>query len=159
MERAIQAVTVGEEEAKAVDGLPVRAHRPGQEASFYEGFALRGIHVDQIQPGFLSCSFTVPPRLTDVSGKMAAGAVVNLVDQVGAAVMTSEGHHKKPSVDISVVFLSPANLGDELEIKSKVLGNKGGLTGTHILLTNKTTGQVVAEGRHCLFGNLMKSKI
>ncbi|KAJ1688672.1 hypothetical protein LUZ63_012827 [Rhynchospora breviuscula] len=159
MERALEALRVGNDKAKAVDGLPVRAHRPGQEASFYEGFALRGIRVDRIQPGFLLCSFTVPPRLTDVSGKMAAGAVVNLVDQVGAAVMTSEGHHKKPSVDISVAFLSPANLGDELEIRSKVLGNKGGLTGTHILLMNKTTGQVVAEGRHCLFGNLIKSKI
>lgn len=64
MERALEELRVREEEAKAVEGLPVRAHRAGEEASFYEGFAVRGIRVDRIQPGFLSCSFTVPPRLT-----------------------------------------------------------------------------------------------
>lgn len=64
MERAREALRVGEEEAKAIEGLPMQAHRAGDEASFYEGFAVRGIRVDRIQPGFLSCSFIVPPRLT-----------------------------------------------------------------------------------------------
>jgi hypothetical protein len=64
MERALAALRVGEEEAEAVEALPVRAHRAGEDASFYEGFAVRGIRVDRIQPGFLCCSFTVPPRLT-----------------------------------------------------------------------------------------------
>lgn len=43
-------------------------------------------------------------------------------------------------------------LQDELEISSKVLGHKGGYSGTLVLLTNKETGEVVAEGRHSLFG-------
>lgn len=41
---------------------------------------------------------------------------------------------------------------DELEITSKVLGQKGGYSGTIVLLRNKATGAVVAEGRHSLFG-------
>lgn len=47
---------------------------------------------------------------------------------------------------------------DELEIISKVLGHKGGYSGTYVLLKNKATGEVVAEGRHSLFGKLV-SKI
>ncbi|KAF3329929.1 acyl-coenzyme A thioesterase 13 [Carex littledalei] len=158
MERALEELRVGEEEAKAVEGLPVRAHRAGEEASFYEGFAVRGIRVDRIQPGFLSCSFTVPPRLTDRRGEMAAGAIANLVDEVGFAAVNSEGHGAKVSVDMNIAFITPAKLGDELEIRSRVLGHKGGYSGTHVLLRNKVTGQVIAEGRHSLFGNL-KSKI
>ncbi|KAJ3684033.1 hypothetical protein LUZ61_013197 [Rhynchospora tenuis] len=158
MERAKEALRVGGEEDEAVERLAVGAHREGEEASFYEGFALRGIRVERIQRGFLSCSFTVPPRLTDVKGEMAAGAIANLVDEVGAAALTSEGHHIKVSVDMNIAFVSPAKLGDELEIRSRVLGHKGGYSGTHVLLRNKITGQVIAEGRHSLFGNL-KSKI
>ncbi|KAJ1688673.1 hypothetical protein LUZ63_012828 [Rhynchospora breviuscula] len=159
MERAREALRVEDDLDEAVERLPVRAHRAGEEASFYEGFALRGIRVERIQRGFLSCSFTVPPRLTDVKGQMAAGAIANLVDELGAAAFTSQGHHHiKVSVDMNIAFLSPAKLGDELEIRSRVLGHKGGYSGTHVLLRNKTTGQVIAEGRHSLFGNL-KSKI
>ncbi|KAJ4807584.1 Acyl-coenzyme A thioesterase 13 [Rhynchospora pubera] len=158
MERAREALRVGDHLDEAVERLPVRAHRAGEEASFYEGFALRGIRVQRIQRGFLCCSFTVPPRLTDVKGQMASGAIANLVDELGAAALTSQGHHIKVSVDMNIAFLSPAKLGDELEILSRVLGHKGGYSGTHVLLRNKTTGQVIAEGRHSMFGNL-KSKI
>jgi hypothetical protein len=37
--------------------------RPGDNSSFYEHFALTGIKVEKVQPGFVSCSFIVPPRL------------------------------------------------------------------------------------------------
>lgn len=40
---------------------------------------------------------------------------------------------------------------DELEITSRRLGGQGGYNGTHVLIRNKTTGEVVAEGRHSLF--------
>lgn len=32
--------------------------------SFYEDFSLRGIRVNRVDPGFISCSFKVPLRLT-----------------------------------------------------------------------------------------------
>ncbi|WCJ42893.1 Thioesterase superfamily protein [Euphorbia peplus] len=56
------------------------------------------------------------------------------------------------SVDISISFLSSANLNDELEITSKVLGRKGGYSGTVVLVKNISTGELIAEGRHSLFG-------
>lgn len=42
-------------------------------------------------------------------------------------------------------------LQDELEITSRVLGQRGGYSGTIVLLRNKATGEVIAEGRHSLF--------
>ncbi|KAG6488847.1 acyl-coenzyme A thioesterase 13-like [Zingiber officinale] len=158
MENARASLSVGEEAAELVAQLDVRPHRAGRDASFYEGFALRGIRVDHIRPGFLSCSFRVPARLTDAEGNLAPGAIANLVDEVGAAAITSQGVPGKVSVDMSISYMSTARVDDELEIISKTLGHKGGYSATHILLKNKATGELVAEGRHSLFGKL-QSKI
>ncbi|WOL16527.1 acyl-coenzyme A thioesterase 13 isoform X1 [Canna indica] len=154
MEKAKEMLSVGTEAAELVEGLDIRPHRAGHDASFYEGFALRGIRVDNIRPGFLFCTFRVPPRLTDADGNLSPGAIANLVDEVGAAAIHSEGLHMKVSVDMCISYLLAAKVDDELEITSKVLGHKGGYSGTHVLLKNKATGEVVAEGRHSLFGKL-----
>ncbi|KAH1066920.1 hypothetical protein J1N35_031907 [Gossypium stocksii] len=136
-------------------GIPPTKQRRGRErfaAHFYEDFALRGIRVDTVQPGFVSCTLTVPPRLTDRSGNLAKGAVANLVDEVGAAVVHVEGLPMNVSVDMSISFLGTAKLNDELEITSKVLGQRGSYSGTIVLVRNKATGELIAEGRHSLFG-------
>lgn len=41
---------------------------------------------------------------------------------------------------------------DELEITASLLGQRGGYSGTLVLIRNKATGELVAEGRHSLFG-------
>ena len=43
-------------------------------------------------------------------------------------------------------------LQDELEITSRALGQRGGYFGTVVVIRNKTTGEIIAEGRHSLFG-------
>jgi acyl-coenzyme A thioesterase 13 len=141
--------------------------------SFFEGFALRGIRVLRIHPGFIHCSYTVPPGLTvrhsrpnncirtqdSTTGCLAAGAVVALVDEIGSAASVSDAKNIKVSVDMSVAFadLSQARPGDNLSITARALGHKGAYSGTHVLFTNADTGSVVAEGRHSLFGNMKKS--
>ncbi|CAI0475523.1 unnamed protein product [Linum tenue] len=154
MEKAKQFLESSEDEANRVSQLVIHPHRVGHECSFYEDFALRGIRVDRVDPGLVSCTFTVPPRLTDKSGKLATGAIANLVDEVGGAVVHVEGFPMNVSVDMSISFLSTAKLHDELEIISKVLGRKGGYAGTVVLVKNKLTGELIAEGRHSLFGKL-----
>ena len=52
------------EESESVSRLTIHPHQVGQEFSFYEDFALRGIRVDRVEPGFVACTFRVPPRLT-----------------------------------------------------------------------------------------------
>ncbi|CAI0540510.1 unnamed protein product [Linum tenue] len=154
MEKAKQFLESSEDEANRVSQLVIHPHRVGHECSFYEDFALRGIRVDRVDPGLVSCTFTVPPRLTDKSGKLATGAIANLVDEVGGAVVHVEGLPMNVSVDMSISFLSAAKVHDELEITSKVLGRKGGYAGTVVLVKNKLTGELIAEGRHSLFGKL-----
>ncbi|XP_039135647.1 acyl-coenzyme A thioesterase 13-like isoform X1 [Dioscorea cayenensis subsp. rotundata] len=158
MERTREFLVRGDSESKSVSALEVRPHRAGLAASFFEALALRGIRVDSIQRGSLTCTFTVPPRLTGVDGNLSAGAIANLVDEIGGAVILADGQHTKVSVDMSISYMSAARIHDELEITAKVLGHKGGYSGTSVLMKNKATGDVVAEGRHSLFGNLL-SKI
>ncbi|KAB2080862.1 hypothetical protein ES319_A05G094700v1 [Gossypium barbadense] len=152
MEKAKEFLQLNKEEAETVLRLNIQPTRVGFQCSFYEDFALRGIRVDTVQPGFVSCTLKVPPRLTDKSGNLAKGAVANLVDEVGAAVVHVEGLPMNVSADMSISFLGTAKLNDELEITSKVLGQRGSYSGTIVLVRNKATGELIAEGRHSLFG-------
>ncbi|XP_010414900.1 PREDICTED: acyl-coenzyme A thioesterase 13-like [Camelina sativa] len=121
--------------------------------SFYEVFSLRGIRVSRVDLGFISCSFKVPLRLTDRDRNLANGAIANLVDEVGGALVQIEGLLPPcVSVDMSIEFLSTAKLGEELEVTSRLLGERGRYKGTLVVVRNKRTGEVIAEGRHSLFG-------
>ncbi|AEC08276.1 putative acyl-CoA hydrolase [Arabidopsis thaliana] len=124
----------------------------GEGKSFYENFSLRGIRVNRVEPGFISCSFKVPLRLTDRDKNLANGAIANLVDEVGGALVHGEGLPMSVSVDMSIAFLSKAKLGEELEITSRLLGERGGYKGTIVVVRNKMTGEIIAEGRHSMFG-------
>ena len=41
---------------------------------------------------------------------MSAGAIANLVDEVGAAAIHADGHHMKVSVDMSISYMSTAKV-------------------------------------------------
>ncbi|KAK8352473.1 hypothetical protein V6Z12_A05G096500 [Gossypium hirsutum] len=110
MEKAKEFLQLNKEEAETVLRLNIQPTRVGSQCSFYEDFALRGIRVDTVQPGFVSCTLKVPPRLSDKSGNLAKGAVANLVDEVGAAVVHVEGLPMNVSVDMSISFLGTAKL-------------------------------------------------
>ncbi|XVF05383.1 hypothetical protein REPUB_Repub05bG0167100 [Reevesia pubescens] len=154
MEKVKEFLELNKEDAESVSRLTVRPYRVGSnmDINFYEDFALRGIRVDRVESGLVSCTFKVPPRLTDKSGNLANGAIANIVDELGGAVVYVEGLPMNVSVDMSISFLGTAKLNDELEITSKILGRRGGYSGTVVLVRNKATGELIAEGRHSLFG-------
>ncbi|XP_011080688.1 acyl-coenzyme A thioesterase 13 [Sesamum indicum] len=137
--------------AARVSRLTFPPHKPHRESSFYEYFILRGVRVDRVQPGSISLSFRVPPRLTDGEGNLARGAIASLIDEIGAAVINEGSQPMDVSVDMSISYISAAKMNDELEITSRCLGRVGRYFGTTVLIQNKTTGEVVAEGRHSLF--------
>ena len=64
MEKAKEFLKLSSEESESVSRLTIHPHRVGQESSFYADFAIRGIRVDRVEPGFVACTFRVPPRLT-----------------------------------------------------------------------------------------------
>ncbi|CAH9074125.1 unnamed protein product [Cuscuta epithymum] len=143
---------ISNEESEILSSLTFPPHRVTVEPSFYEHYAIRGIRVDRVEPGFVSCTFKVPRRLTDRNGVFASGAIANLVDEVGGAVVYVEGLPMNVSVDMSISYLSTAKFNDELEIIGRCLGKIGGYSGTSVLVRNKLTGELIAEGRHSLFG-------
>ncbi|XP_010510436.1 PREDICTED: uncharacterized protein LOC104786686 [Camelina sativa] len=140
-----------EEDGGEAQRLELEEEFSREGRSFYEVFSLRGIRVNRVDPGFISCSFKVPLRLTDRDGNLANGAIANLVDEVGGALVQIQGLPFCVSVDMSIAFLSTAKLG-ELEITSRLLGVRGGYTGTLVVVRNNETGEIIAEGRHSLFG-------
>ncbi|XP_057953240.1 uncharacterized protein LOC131147722 [Malania oleifera] len=151
MEKAKAFLELTDEQSHSVSRLAFRPHRVHIDSSFYEDFAIKGLRVDRVEPGLIACSFKVPPRLVDSNGNLSSGAIANLVDEVGAAVIHGEGQPMDVSVDMSISYISTAKLNDELEITSRLLGRKGFYSGTIVLLKNIATGEVVAEGRHSLF--------
>ncbi|XP_030447206.1 uncharacterized protein LOC115670149 [Syzygium oleosum] len=151
MEKAKQYLAVSDEASEAVSRLAVPPRRAGDNPSFYESFSLRGLRVDRVEPGLVVCSFKVPPRLADRNGNLAQGAIATMVDEIGYAVVHVEGIPISVSVHMSISYLCAAKVDDELEITSKVLGQKGGYSATIVLLRNKATGEIIAEGRHSLF--------
>ena len=64
MEKAREFLNLSNEESESVSSIKFHPHRPWIERSFYEDFCIRGIQVDRIEPGFISTTFKVPPRLT-----------------------------------------------------------------------------------------------
>ncbi|XP_008220341.1 PREDICTED: acyl-coenzyme A thioesterase 13-like [Prunus mume] len=159
MERAKKFLGLSQDESEAVSRLAVPERQAGEGKSFYDTFALAGNRVVRVEPGLIVCNFKVPPRLTDRTGKLASGAIANLVDVAGISVDFVEGLPMNVSVDMSISHLSTAKLDDELEIISKRLGQRGGYTGTLVLVRNKATGEIIAEGRLSMFRTQASSKL
>nr|DAD26631.1 TPA_asm: hypothetical protein HUJ06_028099 [Nelumbo nucifera] len=147
MEKAREYLGLMTKESETASRLAVRPHHSAGDGP-YENFILRGIRVDRVEPGFVSCTFK------DASGNLSAGAIASLVDDVGEASVHDEDLPLKVSVDMSISILSTAKANDELEITSRALGQKGGYSGTVILFKNKVTGELIAEGRHSLYGKI-----
>ncbi|KAL3512467.1 hypothetical protein ACH5RR_025184 [Cinchona calisaya] len=153
MEKAKKFLELTKEESEPVLELTFPPHSIGTESCFYEYFALKGMRVDHFEPSLIYCSFKVPPRLTNRGGNLASGAVANLVDIAGNAVARKKkGETIKVSVDMSILYISLAKIGDDLEIVSRLLGQSGSYYGIVVVVKNKTTGEVDAEGRLSLLG-------
>ncbi|RVW56373.1 hypothetical protein CK203_101738 [Vitis vinifera] len=129
MGKTIELLKLTVDESRIVSQLSVPPHRPNLESSFYEEFSIRGIRVDRVEPGLITCTFKVPARLIDRNGYLSSGAIANLVDEIGAALLFVVGSPMDVSVDMSISYLSNAKAElsisrDELEITSKFLGQK-----------------------------------
>ncbi|KAJ8452658.1 hypothetical protein Cgig2_004994 [Carnegiea gigantea] len=158
MEKAKQLLQLSQAESESVFRLAVNPHEFQVGPSFFEDFALRGIRVDRVEPDMIFCTFVVPPRLIDRAGNLAVGAISNLIDIVGNALIYRVQQPMNVSVNMSISYLSNAKLGDELEVTSRLLGRTGSVSGTAVIIKNKASGDIVAEGRHSLFSRF-ESKI
>ncbi|CAB4282321.1 unnamed protein product [Prunus armeniaca] len=95
----------------------------------------------------------------DRGGNLANGAIANLVDELGFCAAYVPGQPMNVSVDISISYMSTAKLHDELEITSRLLGRLGRYYGAIVILRNKTTGEIIAEGRQSFFSSRPVAKL
>ncbi|XP_077236849.1 uncharacterized protein LOC143878445 [Tasmannia lanceolata] len=151
MEKAREFLSLKKEEKEGVSQLNIIPHRVGR-LTFFDGFFLRGIRVDRIEPGFISCTLKVPPRLTDATGNLSSGAIAYLVDMIGGYGITTDGLPVKVTLNIAITYLSNAKANDELEITSTTSGHKGAISGVSVLVRNKTTGELIATCQGAFFG-------
>ncbi|CAL8160659.1 unnamed protein product [Prunus armeniaca] len=159
MEKKVnKSLDVTEDESEAVSRLVVPVIPPGG-VSFYDAFVVRGIRVNRVEPGLIVCTLKVPPRFTDRGGNLANGAIANLVDELGFCAAYVPGQPMNVSVDISISYMSTAKLHDELEITSRLLGRLGRYYGAIVILRNKTTGEIIAEGRQSFFSSRPVAKL
>lgn len=57
-----------------------------------------------------------------------------------------KGYRERCDFEMGIYFQ------EELEITSRLLGERGGYKGTIVVVRNKMTGEIIAEGRHSMFG-------
>ncbi|KAJ8641869.1 hypothetical protein MRB53_018563 [Persea americana] len=115
---------------------------------FYDLFISHGIRVDRIEPGRICCSFKVPQRLLNTGNFMHGGATASLVDLVGSAAIFTVAPASGVSIEINVSYLDSAFLDEELEIEAKVLRVGKTVGVVSVELRKKSTGKIVAQGRH-----------
>ncbi|MCO5602413.1 hypothetical protein L7F22_056544 [Adiantum nelumboides] len=118
---------------------------------FHEGITLKPAKVEITQPGRFVCSFRVPAHLTNSSQVLHQGVIASLVDNVGAAALVTVDGKVRVSVDLNVSYTSSAHIDDDIEVESVVSKYTKSIGVVVVRLTNKRTGELVAEGRHTLY--------
>ncbi|KAI5072381.1 hypothetical protein GOP47_0012487 [Adiantum capillus-veneris] len=79
------------------------------------------------------------------------GVISSLVDNVGAAALVTVDGRVRVSVDLNVSYTSSAHIDDEIEVDAMVSKYTTSIGVVIVKLTNKRTGELVAEGRHTMY--------
>ncbi|XP_038627229.1 acyl-coenzyme A thioesterase 13 [Tachyglossus aculeatus] len=100
-------------------------------------------------PGQVTCQLKVGEEHTNRGGTLHGGLTATLVDVVStAALLHTERGRPGVSVDMNITYVSPAYIGEEILITAHILKQGKTLAFATVDMTNKTTGKLVAQGRH-----------
>ncbi|XP_035968092.1 acyl-coenzyme A thioesterase 13 [Halichoerus grypus] len=100
-------------------------------------------------PGKVVCEMKVEDEHTNKYGTLHGGLTATLVDNVSTvALLCTERGAPGVSVDMNITYMSPAKIGEDIVITAHVLKQGKTLAFASVDLMNKTTGKLVAQGRH-----------
>ncbi|XP_007526006.1 acyl-coenzyme A thioesterase 13 [Erinaceus europaeus] len=100
-------------------------------------------------PGKVICEMKVEDEHTNKMGTLHGGLTATLVDNISTlALLCTERAAPGVSVDMNITYMSPAKIGEDILITAHVLKQGKTLAFTSVDLTHKTTGKLVAQGRH-----------
>ncbi|KAM9383783.1 acyl-coenzyme A thioesterase 13 [Pholidichthys leucotaenia] len=110
---------------------------------------LRKVDVLSASPGKLVCELRVDEEHINRGGTLHGGLTATLVDVISTvAIMSSERGAPGVSVDMNITYMNAAKLGEDILITAQVLKEGRTLAFATVDLTNKTTGKLIAQGRH-----------
>eukprot|EP00939_MAST-03C_sp_MAST-3C-sp1_P000658 g658.t1 len=110
---------------------------------------LKGMDVEKIESGSVTCSLEVEKHLENAFGTLHGGAISTIVDVVGTLALLSVDPTKPGvSVDLNVSFVSAAKAGERVSIEGVCLkvGRKLGFS--EVTVVSETDGRTIAKGRH-----------
>ncbi|OWM78144.1 acyl-coenzyme A thioesterase 13 [Punica granatum] len=105
---------------------------------------LQGLRIVRAREGYLLCNFVLPSRLSDGDGNWEAGAMATLIDDVGSVVVVTATGTVKATLDLSISYISPAKVQEEIEIEAKVVGPKGKLALVVVEVKRKADAKLIA---------------
>ncbi|NXI50726.1 ACO13 thioesterase, partial [Chloroceryle aenea] len=100
-------------------------------------------------PGKVVCEMKVEEEHTNRGGTLHGGLTATLVDVVStAALLYTERAMPGVSVDMNITYTSAAKIGEDILITAQILKQGRNIAFATVDLTNKTTGKLIAQGRH-----------
>ncbi|XP_030644753.1 acyl-coenzyme A thioesterase 13 [Chanos chanos] len=110
---------------------------------------LRKVELVSASPGKVVCQMKVEEEHTNRGGTLHGGLTATLVDVISTtALLYTERGAPGVSVDMNITYMSAAKLGEDVLITAQVLKQGRTLAFATVDLTNKTTGKLIAQGRH-----------
>ncbi|KAJ7991942.1 hypothetical protein DPEC_G00289090 [Dallia pectoralis] len=110
---------------------------------------LSKVDIVTASPGKVVCEFKVEEEHTNRGGTLHGGLTATLVDIISTtAIMYSERGAPGVSVDMNITYMNAAKLGEDVLITAQVLKQGRSLAFATVDLTNKSSGKLIAQGRH-----------
>ncbi|XP_017549396.1 acyl-coenzyme A thioesterase 13 [Pygocentrus nattereri] len=110
---------------------------------------LKKVEIVSASPGKVVCEMKVAEEHTNRLGTLHGGLTATLVDVISTtAIMYSERGAPGVSVDMNITYMNAAKLGEDVLITAQVLKEGRTLAFATVDLINKTTGKIIAQGRH-----------
>ncbi|CAL8296851.1 unnamed protein product [Lota lota] len=107
------------------------------------------VNVLSASPGKVVCELKVEEEHTNRGGTLHGGLTATLIDMISTtAIMNSERGSPGVSVDMNITYMNAAKIGEDVLITAQVLKQGKTLAFATVDLINKSTGKVIAQGRH-----------
>ncbi|XP_037384516.1 acyl-coenzyme A thioesterase 13-like [Talpa occidentalis] len=113
------------------------------------GRILEKVTLVSADPGKVICELKVEEEHTNKLGTLHGGLTATSVDNMSTlALLCTERGAPGISVDMNLMYVAPAKIGEVVVVTARVLKQGRTLAFASVDLTNKTTGKLVAQGRH-----------
>lgn len=127
-------------------------HTPSAAGNWLAGKLL------EIEVGHIKVQYTVRPEMCNPA-KILHGGVASLMmdDVIGMANFVAGSEFLMTSINLSVDFLSSAQIGEELEVSAKLIRSGANLNHWEAVIT-KTSGKIVAKSSSNMIKTHLKLK-